>query len=86
MGKKRKSNGIDLDHGSDLRAEQTNYNKDEEFLDSEDEFYAGRDQILLDDGPLNKRRKVNEDGKLPSSSLSRTFLILRPFRRIPTTV
>ena len=63
MGKKRKSNS----HASakDLKEseEQTKYKVNEEFADSEDEFFRQRDRILLDDGPSNKRRKVQEDGR-----------------------
>ena len=32
------------------------------FDDSEDEFFAGRDQILLENGPSSKRRRLQEEG------------------------
>lgn len=61
MGKKRKGSGSQP--GNELiKSEQTRYSINEKFADSEDEFFAGRDQILLD-GPANKRRKVHKDGR-----------------------
>ena len=56
MGKKRKV-ARKASHEDQKVEEQTRYNIDEAFADSEDEFYAGRDQILLDNGPTNKRRR-----------------------------
>ena len=66
MGKKRKAGGKPP---TELREEQvrqnvrTKYDVDEQFADSEDEFFAGRDKILLDEGPASKRsRKLDEQG------------------------
>lgn len=64
MGKKRKAGREP--HG-ELRGEQarqniqTNYDVDEHFADSEDEFFAGQDKILLEEGPASKRRRNLED-------------------------
>jgi len=52
-------------HGADdFRNERTRHDINEEFADSEDEFYAGRDKILLEEAPAEKRRrKLHEEGK-----------------------
>jgi hypothetical protein len=70
MGKKRKSHGSGLADAASKRDEQTKYNINENFADSEDEFFAGRDQILLEDGPSSKRHKVHEDGRRSRISTS----------------
>jgi U3 small nucleolar RNA-associated protein 3 len=65
MGKRRKSTGSGLKNASQQISEgkeQTKYRLNEDFADSEDEFFAGRDKILLEDGPSSKRRKVDKDG------------------------
>jgi U3 small nucleolar RNA-associated protein 3 len=67
MSRKRKPSRVGPAKPSERPAERTQYKIDEQFQDSEDEFYAGKDEILLDDGPLNKRRKVYEDGGLRSN-------------------
>lgn len=42
---------------------QTRYDINETFDNSEDEFIAGRDQILLEEGPeAKRRRKLEEEG------------------------
>lgn len=42
---------------------RTKYDIEERFDDSEDEFQAGRDQILLDEAPeAKRRRRVAQDG------------------------
>ncbi|ERF74600.1 hypothetical protein EPUS_00730 [Endocarpon pusillum Z07020] len=61
MGKNQNSNGHDSTKHTSKSVEQTKYKVNETFADSEDEFFAGRDQILLDDGPSSKRRKLHED-------------------------
>src|SRR5271170_3878547 len=68
MGKKRKAGGKPPDK---LREDQTRqnvqtkYHVDEQFMDSEDDFFAGRDKILLEEGPASKRRrKLEEEGWL----------------------
>lgn len=63
MGKKRKSSGHGTGKFTKQSEEQTKYNVNETFADSEDEFFAGRDRILLDDGPSSKRRKLHSDGR-----------------------
>ena len=61
MGKKRKAIGRPA---AEMQNVQTKYDVDEQFADSEDEFFAGRDKILLDEGPAGKRRrKLEEQGK-----------------------
>ena len=65
MGKRGKATGRgpkDSSQQSLGREEQTKYSLHEDFADSEDEFFAGRDQILLEDVPSNKRRKIGIDG------------------------
>ena len=67
MGKKRKSNSSVPIKEPPQRAEQIKYNVNEQFADSEDEFFAGRDQILLADSPASKGRNLHKDGKLSPS-------------------
>jgi U3 small nucleolar RNA-associated protein 3 len=39
------------------------YDQDETFADSQDEFFAGKDQIMVEEGPSRKRRKqIEEEG------------------------
>jgi U3 small nucleolar RNA-associated protein 3 len=66
MGKKRK---VGRKPPDELREDQTRqnvqtkYHVDEQFMDSEDDFFAGRDKILLEEGPASKRRrKIEEEG------------------------
>ncbi|EXJ88117.1 hypothetical protein A1O1_05045 [Capronia coronata CBS 617.96] len=61
MAKKRKA-GKAKD-GVAPRASKTDYTYDaaETFDDSQDEFFAGRDKILLDEGPAAKRRRRVEE-------------------------
>lgn len=66
MGKRRKTTSSepkDVSRQYPDKEEQTKYTLNEDFADSQDEFFAGRDQILFEDGPSNKRRKVDQDGK-----------------------
>ena len=70
MAKKRKvsSNAAETepstgwnDQGGKLRAVNTY----EDIADSEDEFHANRDKIMLDDGPdAKRRRKWQEEGNI----------------------
>lgn len=54
-GRKAANGGVDLG--------KSKFAVDEEFLDSEDEFEAGRDQVLLDERPeAKRRRKLEEQG------------------------
>ncbi|KAL1980912.1 hypothetical protein VTN96DRAFT_3332 [Rasamsonia emersonii] len=64
MGKKRKASSRPSGETAknDDDALQSKYDINETFDDSEDEFIAGRDQILLDEGPeAKRRRKLEED-------------------------
>ena len=61
MGKKRKAGrAIGHDDSAD-RPEQTKFAPDEDFAGSEDEFYRGKDKILLQEGPEAKRRRRLQD-------------------------
>ncbi|KAL4742922.1 Sas10 C-terminal domain-containing protein [Aspergillus similis] len=61
MGKKRKAGGRPAASNAD-KEEPYKFDIEERFDDSEDEFQAGRDQILLDEAPeAKRRRKVAED-------------------------
>lgn len=81
----RKSGNEVVDQG------KSKFAADEEFLDSEDEFQTGRDQVLLDERPeAKRRRRLEEQGKYIQSDFRshRAFLtsticrgILRAIRR-----
>lgn len=39
------------------------YDQNEQFADSQDEFFAGKEEIMLEEGPSRKRRKqLDEEG------------------------
>lgn len=62
MGKKRK---VGPNAAAESNHVQTRYEVEEQFNDSEDEFYKGRDKILLDEGPaVKRRRRIEEQGML----------------------
>lgn len=62
MGNKRKAGGRPSAKYSG-KDEPHKFDIEERFDDSEDEFQAGRDQVLLDEAPeAKRRRKVAEDG------------------------
>ncbi|ODM16933.1 hypothetical protein SI65_07898 [Aspergillus cristatus] len=61
MGKKRKAGGRPAAHNKPKESERTKFDIEERFDDSEDEFQAGRDQILLDEAPDAKRRRRLEE-------------------------
>jgi U3 small nucleolar RNA-associated protein 3 len=69
MGKKRKSsrsgNGATSEPKDDMEMATTaKYDQDETFADSQDEFFTGKDEIMLEEGPSRKRRKqIEEEGK-----------------------
>jgi U3 small nucleolar RNA-associated protein 3 len=67
MGKKRKAGGklpVEMHEEPGRQNVQTRYDVDEQFVTSEDEFFAGRDKILLEEGPASKRRrKLEEEGR-----------------------
>ena len=69
MGKKRKS-GQPFGAKFDGPSPQTRFNVNERFDDSEDEFLAGRDRILLDEGPDAKRRRNMREQGINSHYLS----------------
>jgi len=57
--------------------ERSKYAADETFDDSQDEFFAGREKILLDEGPAAKRRRrIEEQGKV-DNPLGRISLTLQ---------
>lgn len=71
MGKKRKVGGRPAVPKS-ATSEPSKFHIEERFDDSEDDFQAGRDQILLEEGPdAKRRRRVAEEGVLPCRLLSR---------------
>jgi U3 small nucleolar RNA-associated protein 3 len=50
--------------------ERTKFNIEERFDDSEDDFQAGRDQVLLEEAPeAKRRRKVTQDGQFTRLAL-----------------
>ncbi|CRG85002.1 Something about silencing protein 10 [Talaromyces islandicus] len=61
-GKKRKANGRQPSAKKNDIALQSKFNVNETFDDSEDEFVAGRDHVLLEEGPdAKRRRKIQEE-------------------------
>ena len=45
------------------RPDASKHDVEETFADSEDDFFAGRDKVLLEEGPSQrKRRKLDEEG------------------------
>ena len=61
MGRKRKAGGKPFGQSSDdVPQVKTKFAADETFNDSEDEFFAGRDKILLEERPEVKRRRQIE--------------------------
>lgn len=63
MAKKRKASGRQSSAKGNDTALQSKFDVNETFEDSDDEFIAGRDRILLDEGPeAKRRRKFQEQG------------------------
>ncbi|KAJ5682223.1 hypothetical protein N7462_005388 [Penicillium macrosclerotiorum] len=63
MGKKRKAGGRPAPKGE--APMRTKFEVEERFDDSEDEFQASRDQILLEEGPdAKRRRRIAEEEEL----------------------
>jgi hypothetical protein len=63
MAKKRKAGGRPAKQNSAQETERTKFAFEERFDDSEDEFQAGRDHILLEEAPeAKRRRKMAEQG------------------------
>lgn len=61
--KKRKAGNRSSSGAKKNSALQSRYDINETFDNSEDEFIAGRDQILLEEGPeAKRRRKLEEEG------------------------
>jgi U3 small nucleolar RNA-associated protein 3 len=45
------------------RPDASKHDVEETFADSEDDFFAGHDKVLLEEGPSQKkRRKLDEEG------------------------
>lgn len=69
MGKKKKSTrsgavGPTRKLNEEEAVITARYNQDETFADSQDEFFAGKDQVMLEEGPSRKRRKqIEEQGE-----------------------
>ncbi|EGD91727.1 hypothetical protein H112_00840 [Trichophyton rubrum D6] len=67
MAKKRKAGGTALAHRSKnpIEGENSRFAADARFENSEDEFEAGRDRVLLEERPeVKRRRKLEEDERL----------------------
>lgn len=65
--KKRKISNRQSSTKTEDSSFQSKFNINETFDDSEDEFIAGRDQILLEEGPeVKRRRKLQEEGEMNS--------------------
>ena len=63
MGKKRKAGGRPAQ--KEDAPMRTKYSIEERFEDSEDEFQAQRDQVLLEEAPeAKRRRRVAEEGTI----------------------
>lgn len=63
--KKRKASSRQSSGKKNDSAFQSKFNVNETFDNSEDEFIAGRDQILLEEGPeAKRRRKLQEEGRI----------------------
>jgi len=91
MGKKRKAGGKlpdELRQDQTRQNVQTKYHVDEQFMDSEDDFFAGRDKILLEEGPASKRRrKLEEEGwLLQENRFIGTASADKTYRTIPSTL
>ncbi|GAB1212639.1 hypothetical protein ATERTT37_001783 [Aspergillus terreus] len=68
MGKKRKAGGRPAARNATAQ-EPTKFDIEESFDDSEDEFQAGRDHILLEEAPdAKRRRKLVEDEEVLQAS------------------
>ena len=71
MGKKRKAGGRPSGQMSSSKNDALNRSKfdvEDTFDDSEDDFQAGRDHVLLEEAPdAKRRRRVAEEGELISS-------------------
>lgn len=65
MGKRKAGGGKPFGHkeATDEDFGPSKFGKEEQFEDSEDEFYTHRDQILFDEGPdAKRRRRMKEAG------------------------
>ena len=72
MGKNRKSSSQkpvrQSASGPSKDDSRRTINSYEDVADSEDEFFINRDKILLDEGPVQKkRRKIEEEGMCPGN-------------------
>jgi len=80
MGRKRKAGG--RPYGQPKAEEEftasskLRLNSYEDIADSEDEFAAGKDKILLEEGPeAKRRRKLKEEGSQPCAGPNSVVLI-----------
>ena len=66
MARKRKTRHADyVEPAKDPAAQSNKYSVEETFADLEDDFFAGRDEILLDYGSNSKRqRRIDREGSL----------------------
>lgn len=60
MGKRRRTGAAESRKGPNIADEdtRTKYHINETFDDSQDEFFAAKDHILLEDGPSSKRARL----------------------------
>lgn len=90
MAKKRKAGGRPAGQNLADKQERTRFDVEERFDDSEDEFQAGRDQVLLDEAPESKRRRrVAEEGSIKTHDVfvyGDVFLTSLTCRGISSTV
>jgi U3 small nucleolar RNA-associated protein 3 len=85
-GKKRKVTGRQPSAKKNDVALQSKFNANETFDDSEDEFVAGRDHILLEEGPeAKRRRKIQEEGVLICDLSPRTLSYNLVYRSLLST-
>lgn len=91
MAKKRKAGGRPAGQNLANKQERTRFDIEERFDDSEDEFQAGRDQVLLDEATESKRRRrVADEGSIDTHGYflygSDVFLTSLTRRGISSTV
>ena len=88
MAKKRKAGNRSARpaNGAESNA-KTKYDINEEFADSEDEFFAGRDKVLLDEEPASKRRrKAQDEGESTRESWKSKTVLMLACRTIPAAL
>ena len=88
MAKKRKagSRSARPANGAESNA-KTKYDINEEFADSEDEFFAGRNKVLLDEEPASKRRRrARDEGESMSERWKSKTVLMLACRTIPAAL